>query len=246
MILPMGTLHEWAKSDFSANGATRSVWRRGSGPGVIVIHELPGITPEVIDFADEVVDDDFTVVMPHLFGTPEAPLGLRSMAKAVPQVCISREFTMFTLGRTSPITTWLRRLAQSLHGELGGPGVGAIGMCFTGGFALGMMVDPSVAAPVVAQPSLPLAIGRRRRGDLNLSSRDLEAVRARAAAGCPVLGIQYEDDKATGHRFERLAAEIGSAFIRIDLPGKGHATLTAHRQQAAVDAALQFLNGQLR
>lgn len=38
--------------------------------------------------------------------------------------------------QTSPVIAWLRALAKSLHAEVGGVGVGAIGMCFSGGFAL--------------------------------------------------------------------------------------------------------------
>jgi hypothetical protein len=121
-----------------------------------------------------------------------------------------------------------------------------VGICFTGGFALAMMVDPAVAAPVVAQPSLPFAIGRKRKRDLNLSPTGLDAVKARAAAGCQVLGPQYENDVVTGRRFDQLTSEIGDAFIRVEFSGRGHATLTAHRQQAAVDAVLDFLNQKLR
>jgi dienelactone hydrolase len=213
---------------------------------VIVIHELPGMTPEVIAFANEVVQAGFTVVMPHLFGTPGAPMGFLAMARTLPRVCISREFTTLRLARTSPVATTLRSLARSLHAELGGPGVGAVGMCLTGGFALAMMVDPAVAAPVVAQPSLPFAISRKHRRDLNLSPADLDAVKARAAAGCQVLGLQYENDMATGKRFDQLTTEIGAAFIRVEFPGRRHATLTPHRQLAAVDAVLDFLNRKLR
>jgi dienelactone hydrolase len=213
---------------------------------VIVIHELPGMTPEVIDFADELVEAGFSVVMPHLFGRPGAPMGFVAIARTLPRVCISREFITLGLARTSPAAARLRSLARTLHAELGGPGVGVVGMCLTGGFALAMMVDPAVAAPVVAQPSLPFAIGRKRRRDLNLSPTDLDAVKARSAAGCQVLGLQYENDMATGRRFDQLTTEIGAAFIPLKLPGKRHATLTAHREQAAVDAVLDFLNRKLR
>ena len=100
-------------------------------------------------------------------------------------------------------------------------------MCFTGGFALAMMVDPAVAAPVVAQPSVPFAVGRKRAADLNLSPADLAAVKQRAAAGCEVLGLRYRDDSATGTRFDTLTREIGDPFIRVEFEGKGHSTLTA-------------------
>ena len=66
------------------------------------------------------------------------------------------------LKQTSPIIAWLRALARNLHADVGGPGVGAVGMCFAGGFALGMMVDDIMVAPVLSQPSLPFAIGSAR------------------------------------------------------------------------------------
>ena len=169
-----------------------------------------------------------------------------AVARSLAQVCISREFNLLRLNRTSPVTGWLRVLAKDLHEELGGPGVGALGMCLTGGFALAMMIEDSVVAPVVAQPSLPFAVGTRRAGDLNLSPQDLAAVDARAAAGCQVLGIRYREDGASGTRFDTLEERLGTQFIPLELPGKGHATLTAHRSQEAVTAVLDFFTTTLR
>ena len=242
----MTDLDGWARTELAFDGITHPTYRRGAGPGVIVVHELPGITPEVVTFAQEVVDAGFTVVMPNLFGTPGQPMAFGTLAATLPRVCVNREFNKLAVGRTSPVATWLRALARNLHAELGGPGVGALGMCFTGGFALAMMVDEAVAAPVVAQPSLPFAIGKTRAEDLSLSPDDLAAVRTRAAAGCQVLGLRYAGDPATGTRFDRLDREIGSRFIRVDLEGKGHATLTAHREQRAVDRVLQFFEERLK
>ena len=176
--------------------------------------------------------------MPSASGPAAA---VRTLAK----VCVNREFNKLRVGETSPVATWLRSLARTLHAELGGPGVGALGMCFTGGFALAMMVDDSVVAPVLAQPSLPFPIGRARAADLNLSPDDLDVVRRRAAAGCQVLGLKYVDDVAVGTRFETLTAEIGDAFLRVELPGKKHSTLTADRQQEAVDRVLEFFRDKL-
>ena len=212
---------------------------------MIVIHEIPGLTPDVIAFAEEIVAAGFTVVLPHLFGNPERPMSPAYIGKVLPKLCVSREFTTMATGRTSPIARWLRSLARSLHGELGGPGVGALGMCFTGGFALAMMVDTSVVAPVVAQPSLPFAVGRKRGADLNLSPADLADVRARAAGGCQVLGLRYRDDMAVGTRFDTLTEELGDAFIRVEFDGKGHSTLTEHRQQEGVDRVLAFFDEKL-
>jgi dienelactone hydrolase len=242
----MPLLDSWTRGEHTAGGVTHPTYRKGTGPGVVVIHEIPGLTPPVIGFAEEVVGAGFTVVLPHLFGTPEAPMSIGEVAKVFPRVCVSREFTTMATGRTSPVASWLRDLARTLHDELGGPGVGALGMCFTGGFALAMMVDQSVAAPVLAQPSLPFPVGRKRGADLNLSPADLADVRTRAAGGCQVLGLRYAGDPAVGARFDTLASEIGDAFIRVDLEGKGHSTLTEHRQQEAVDRVLAFFGERLR
>jgi dienelactone hydrolase len=245
ILTGMSLLDSWAPGEHTAGGVTHPTYRKGSGPGVIVIHEIPGITPEVIGFCDEVVAAGFTVVMPHLFGTPEKPMSIGYVASVLPRVCVSKEFTTMAVGRTSPIAGWLRSLARELHGELGGPGVGALGMCFTGGFALAMMVDTSVVAPVVTQPSLPFPVGRKRAADLNLSPADLAAVKDRVAGGCEVLGLRYRKDPAVGTRFETLTRELGDGFIKVEFEGKGHSTVTEHRQQEGIDRVLAFFEEKL-
>jgi len=242
----MNDLPGWTVGSFSADGRTFPTYRRGSGPAVIVVHEIPGITPAVLRFADEVVDAGLTVVLPHLFGTLNEDGSMIGGVTLIARLCLRSEFTKLAVHVTSPIAGWLRALARSLHSELGGPGVGAVGMCFTGGFALAMMVDASVVAPVLAQPSLPFAIGRKRAADLNLSPADLAMVRTKAATGCPVLGVRYRGDRATGTRFETLRRELGDDFIAVELDGSKHATLTAHRQQEAVDRVLAFLRSRLQ
>jgi dienelactone hydrolase len=241
----MSALGTWTRGSHAYGGTTHPTYRKGSGPGVVVIHEIPGMTPDVIAFGDEVASAGFTVVMPHLFGEPEGPATMKQVVKVFPRLCVNREFTKLALNETAPVAGWLRSLARTLHGELGGPGVGALGMCFTGGFALAMMVDDSVAAPVLCQPSTPFAVGRRRGADLNLSPADLEIVRRRAARGCSVLGFQYRQDPATGTRFDTLRRELGDNFVAVEFEGKGHATVTEHRQQEAVDRILAFFGERL-
>lgn len=236
----------WARGSHTYDGTSHPTYRQGSGPGVVVVHEIPGITPEVAAFGQEVVDAGFTVVMPSLFGTDGAPTTAGSTAKALGRVCISKEFTKLRTGETTPVAGWLRSLSRELHEELGGPGVGALGMCFTGGFALAMMVDDSVAAPVLCQPSAPFPVTPSRSRDLNLSPGDLDIVKGRCAAGQQVLGLRYRSDPAVGKRFDTLTTELGDAFIRVEFEGKGHSTLTVHRQQAGVDAVLAFLAANLR
>ncbi len=124
----MSDLDSWRRGSHTADGVTHPTYRKGDGPGVVIVHELPGITPEVVAFAEEVVGRGFTVVLPHLFGDPGAPASTVRIVKAIAQVCVSREFTKLKAGVASPVTDWLRSLARSLHAELGGPGVGALGM----------------------------------------------------------------------------------------------------------------------
>jgi hypothetical protein len=153
-------LETWEKGSFTAATLTRDTYRKGSGPVVIVVHEIPGITPAVERFADDVVHAGFTVVMPNLVGTAGQEVSGKYIASSMLKVCISKEFTNMALQKTSPIIAWLRALARSLHQEVGGKGVGAVGMCFSGGFALGMMVDDIMVAPVLSQPSMPFTVGK--------------------------------------------------------------------------------------
>ena len=244
------TLDGWQRSEFTADGRTRAVLRRGLGPGVVVIHEIPGITPKVAAFANDLVAEGFTVAMPSLVGTPGRSVsGLYGTASLV-RVCIAREFTTWAVQRTSPIITWLRALAADLHASTGGPGVGAVGMCFSGGFALGMMVDEVMIAPVLSQPSLPFALGKpARHADLNLSPDDARRVAERATEGCEVLGLRFDQDKLVGTRFESLRALLGDAFIAVDLPStskKDHSVLTEQRDEASVQRVIEFLRTKLQ
>ena len=242
-------LDGWEKGSFTAATLTRDTYRKGNGPVVIVVHEIPGITPAVERFANEVVDAGFTVVMPNLVGTAGQEVSGRYIASSMLKVCISKEFTNMALQKTSPIIAWLRALARSLHSEVGGRGVGAVGMCFSGGFALGMMVDDIMIAPVLSQPSMPFTVGKTRGADLNLSPDDAMVVAQRAADGCQVLGLRFTQDKLVGTRFDSLRELLGNAFIAIELPSqspKDHSVLTEQRDEASVQQVLDFFKEKLQ
>ena len=197
---------------------------------MIVIAEMPGITPSVVGFADRVVALGCTAVLPHLFGDPGAdPLargkvrGAITMARAFVPACISREFTVLATGASSPVVDWLRALAAAEHERCGGPGVGAVGMCFTGGFALAMAVDDRLLAPVLSQPSLPFAIGASRRRSIDISPEDLAIVRRR----CDDDGLKVHRacvSMATGScrpsASEFLQDELGAGFRRRQVAGR--------------------------
>ena len=234
----------WSRSKFSNDGVTHETFRKGHGPVVILVHEIPGITPAVEKFANEVVEAGFTVVMPLLVGTTDKTPSGRYLAASMSKVCISREFTTMALNKTSPIISWLRALAKYLHAEIGGKGVGAIGMCFSGGFALGMMVDDIMLAPVLSQPSLPFAFGAKRSADLNLSPQDATRVAQRASEGCQVLGLRFTGDKLVGTRFAELHKLLGDAFIAVEFESAAksdHSVLTEQRQELGVQRVIEFL-----
>ncbi len=241
-----------------------SVYRAGTGPGVIVIHEVPGITPPVIEFARRVVDRGFTVMMPSLFGTPMKPYSPQYAASSLARACVSREFHCFATASASPITVWLRHLARRLHEEVGGPGVGVVGMCLTGGFALAMMVDDTVAAPVLSQPAIPLPIGSARQASLGLSQEDLETVSRRADEGCQVLGLRFTSDPSVrASRFETLRNLLGENFIGVEIDSSrdnphgisrmAHSVLTEHLVEEddhpttkALELVLSFFDDKLK
>ena len=204
----------------------RTVYRRGDGPGVVIVHEVPGITPEVTRFARRVVDAGFTVYLPHLFGTPGKPNSSAYTAAGMAHVCIHREFRVLAARASSPITEWLRALCREAHAECGGPGVGAVGMCITGNFALALMVDPVVMAPVLSQPSLPLGLTPSLRAAIHLSDRELAEVKRRVGEGCGVLGLRFTGDAMCPvSRFETLRRELGDGFEAIEIdsaPGNAH------------------------
>ncbi len=146
------SLKDYTEFDFTFGPWTRQVFRRGSGPAVIVIHEIPGIHPLVIRFADRVAAAGHTVFLPSLLGKPGKPVAVGyAISSMIAAICIRREFNFWAADRSSPIVDWLRALARKAHEECGGPGVGAVGMCFSGGFALAMMTEPTVIAPVLSQ-----------------------------------------------------------------------------------------------
>ena len=241
-------LEGWQRGEFSAAGFTHTTYRKGTGPGVVVVHEIPGITPGVLRFAEEVVAAGFTVVMPLLVGEVGRDVSQGYLMGSMSKICVSREFTTMAMKKTSPVIAYLRALARQLHEDVGGPGVGAIGMCFSGGFALGMMLDDLMIAPVLSQPSLPFAMGRGRSADLNLSPDDAVVIANRAAAGCQVLGLRYTGDKLVGDRFTSLWTLLGDAFLAVEFPStkkSDHSVLTEQRQEEGVARVLGFLREKL-
>ncbi|AGC43234.1 hypothetical protein MYSTI_01903 [Myxococcus stipitatus DSM 14675] len=210
------SLDDFQPREVTLSGETRKVHVSGSGPAVIVMAETPGISPRVARFARWVREAGFTVWMPSLFGKDGAVPTAKEGKAVIDRLCISKEFRALGGNASSPITVWLRALAAHAHAECGGPGVGAIGMCTTGNFALSMMLEKSVLAPVLAQPSLPLD----EPGGVNISTEEMEVVRQRLEKeDLSVLAYRFEGDAyCKAERFAAYQKGLGERFHGRVLP----------------------------
>jgi dienelactone hydrolase len=234
-------LKDYAKFQFSDGRCTRDVYRRGRGPAVIVIHEIPGLHPLVIRFADHVAAAGMSVFLPSLFGEPGRPATPGyAVGQMLKNMCIAREFHIWSGGKSSPIVDWLRALARKVHGECGGKGVGAVGMCFTGGYALAMMTEPSVVAPVLSQPSMPVAFFKKNRGAIDASEEEIACAKRRfETEDLSMIGLRFKSDgMVPDERFATYKRHFGERFEAHEFEDKDaepgpmapHSVLTLHLQ----------------
>lgn len=210
------SLEDFARREITLDGVGKRVYVAGSGPAVIVMTEMPGISPEVARFSRWVRDAGFTVYMPSLFGRDGAVPGVEEGSAIFQRACVSAEFRALAANVSSPVTQWLRALARLAHRESGGPGVGAIGMCFTGNFALTMMLEPAMLAPVLSQPALPL----NDPAGIEIAPDEIKAVRDRLEReDLTVLAYRFAGDRfCMAARFATYAAALGDRFVGRVLP----------------------------
>jgi dienelactone hydrolase len=260
-------LDDFEHRQITLDSVTKMVHVMGHGPAVIVMTEMPGISPHVARFSRWVRDAGFTVYMPSLFGRDGAVPGAEEGIATFKRVCVSAEFRAFASNESSPVTQWLRSLARLAHEECGGPGVGAIGMCFTGNFALSMMLEPSMLAPVMCQPALPMD----NPAGINMAPDEIAAVRERLdRENLTVMAYRFEGDKlCKAQRFAAFAEKLGDRFVARVLPDSAanpntppffdqvvaspHSVVTAHLIDeagqptiAARDEILSFFSRRLR
>ncbi len=246
---------QYRKSIFEAPISTgdtvsHDVYRLGSGAPLVIIQELPGIGPETLRLADRFVEQGFEVVLPHLFG----PLEKTSMVGNIARVlCMRREFSLFAANHTSPVIDWLKALCRQVRETSGARGVGVIGMCLTGNFAMSLMADDSVLAAVASQPSMP--IGKPRA--LHMSEADISAVKAGIDDTAPMMALRFEGDKlCSASKFAAIDRTFNDgANDRVQLktlPGGGHSVLTldfvdeaGHPTREALEEVLDYFRGQL-
>jgi dienelactone hydrolase len=264
MDAPEADLTGWTGSPFTGAGITHDVYRKGDGLGVVLIPELPGIHPAVLALGNHLVDNGFTVASPSLFGEPGKPISAGYVLTSIARACVAREFMAFATNAQRPVARYLRALARDLNERTPGPGVGVIGMCFTGGFALAAAVDDSVLAPVLSQPSVPLPLTPARRRDPGMSEEEMKVVVDRTRNdGLCAIGLRFtRDPMVPEERFATLRERLGDAFEVIEIdssPGNkygfgrmAHSVLTdqvreydGHPAYAARTRVVQFLKERL-
>ena len=248
-------ISDYRRTRFSAKIAAgktiqHDVYSRGEGSPVVLVQELPGIGQETLRLADRLVDAGFEVVMPHLFG----PIGRTGMLGNLLRVfCMRREFALFSANKASPIVDWLKALCAEVREARGAPGVGVIGMCLTGNFALSLIADDSVLASVAAQPAMPV----QKQAALHMSDAEIAASREALDHKKPMLGFRFEDDKVcTAEKFDCINEAFngdGRERVRLKtLPGDAHSVLTidfvdeeGHPTQRALQEVLDYFTAAL-
>ncbi|HEX4954499.1 MAG TPA: dienelactone hydrolase family protein [Thermoanaerobaculia bacterium] len=236
---------------FSYDGLEVPVFFRGKGPGVLLMHELPGMVKECLDLANRLVAEGFTVYLPLFFGQP----GERSSSLLqLPRLCIRKEWRACAAGQTSPVVGWLRALARRIAQDRPGK-VGAIGMCLTGGFVIPLILEPAVHAAVAGQPSIPIVFpwsSRATRADAGVAPKDLTAARARCQReGLQIFLLRFAEDRiCPQERRETLRRELGSVLREPAVPitGKGHSVLAGdlsedpgHPTRKALAEVIEYL-----
>ncbi|MGH9799452.1 MAG: dienelactone hydrolase family protein [Blastocatellia bacterium] len=254
----MNTPDGYQEFDFPIEDKPRRVFWRGEGPGVLILHELPGMSEACLELGRIIAKEGFRVYLPLMFGKPGEHNALLNLVR----VCLQREFNLWSKNAPSRITTSLRELSRHIHSECGGKGIGAIGMCLTGNVVISLMVDEHLMAPILSQPSLPLTFfNAEKKASLGVPAADIDAARNR---NIPVLGLKFElDPVCPKARFATLQQGLGENFDGFVIEAKdyeqhnieprAHAVLTDHfRNQAghptreALDKVLDLLKKQLK
>jgi dienelactone hydrolase len=224
----------YAKTTFSAttrynDSITHDIYTKGSGAPVILLQELPGISDETFRLADKFIDAGFTVVMPHLFG----PIGKIAFISNTARIfCMRKEFRLFEKNKSSPIVDWLKALCAEVKQKHNAEGVGMVGMCLTGNFAMALMADENVLATVASQPSLPLL----NPNLLQLSGAEIEGIKDRIDSvgvddGSPLTVLRFKEDKlSTREKLNTVEQCFNTPDHKrvncVELPGKGHSVLS--------------------
>jgi dienelactone hydrolase len=250
---------DFSETEFTAGKITHKIYSKGTGPDVLLMHELPGMTPECIRLGSTLADAGFAVHLPLLFGEPGDN---RTLWFGV-GICIRREINLFLRSGNSALLEWLRAWCRSRQNGDRNTGIGVIGLCLTGNFAISLLADANVLAPVASEPALPFGLGRTARSCIGVSDDDLALGKTRNATGVPLMCLRFSNDRLSPRaRFAAIqeAYPIGFRGIEIDssagnpngISSRAHSVLTedfrdqaGHPTRAALDQVIAFLRERL-
>ena len=234
-----------------------------SGPPVLILHELYGLSESTFELADHLASASprFSPFLPLLFGeanTASLATGLKGV------FCLRKEITLFATGKTSPLVSWLRRLIADIAQRTGSESVGVIGMCLTGGMVFGLVAETNVGAGVASQPSLPAKLPLIPGGgaSLGLSREDLANA---VVDDTPLIVLRYADDpQCPAERIESardlfggtgpavpdpidpsVSLAVGDRIRTVSVAGKAHSVLTNDLNVRARDLVTEFLAASL-
>ena len=238
----------WCAEEFQG----KTVHYRGTGPTVVLLHELNGLSPGCVDFGTELACHGYKVFMPKLFGHPMQD----NIVFGAIEACLGG-FSCYATAKDSSVSKWLRAFVENLGTRtLDGRGIGVIGMCLTGALPLGVMKGTKVRAVVMSQPALPF--GKGKDESVGVSERTILDAKE---SGVPILGFRFKADKlCTGKRFEYLKGRFGEdqfhghelctpAGFHPDGTHRAHAVLTGlfgEKKAWARKKVLELMDANLR
>jgi dienelactone hydrolase len=232
-------------------GATREfvVYRTNtSGPPVLLLHEIPGLSDATFRLAKRIGQSGYTVYVPLLFGKPRDYNATRNL---IAQCVFGRDFDCFRNPTSSGrIADELAALGKSIDAKHEGEGIGAVGMCLTGALPLELIgKGVRVKAAMLSQPTLPIFMKRELAVPAN-------AITLANEQNVKFVGARFRrDGKSTAERMKRLDQKL-THFSTHDIPGypkKAHAVLTAwfcdvegHPTRAVLDDLLATFDKELK
>ena len=252
-------LENYSNFTFKHLNTQHVVYKTGKGPGILLMHELPGMTKECIQLGNLLAKEGFTIYIPLMFGKP----GQRASPISLVKLCINREFNLFSKNQSSPIVIWMKALGLVIHNECGGPGIGAIGMCLSGNFTLSLMADKYMIASVTCQPALPIGFTKTSKSSLGISDSEIECAKNNRFSDTKLLGLRFSHDKFSPQaRFQTLKQIFGKSFNDIEIDSspsnthgisqKAHSVLTrdfvdksGHPTREAFEEVVSFFNKKL-
>jgi len=225
---------------FTANGITHDVYEfGGSGPDVILLHELPGFSYDTITLVNRLKaePEHYNVHVPLIFGDFNSSDAVRQgFGKCFNELnCLGNGDSRFA--------GWLRALIAERYA---GRKVIVIGMCFTGSVALEVADAPGVVGVVMAQPSLPLPLTLWQRPKIGVTGDHADLIKK---VGTPILAMRYSEDcMATRQRFATLQKTFPVKQIEFEevpsanCKATAHATLTGDYSPLAYAHLTKFLS----